>query len=213
MEQTEHGPFRIFRLDGYIRWRENAYLVLHVPTRKALVIDPGGGVADIKTLLEQQQAEAVYILLTHAHHDHVAAAAELSDWLQLPCLVHPKDVTLLKQAPNYALVFDKVKIKAPAQVLMLDPEAGLSFAGEHIQVFHLPGHTHGSVVFSFGNFAFSGDLVLRAGKGRTDLPGGNAQLLENSLGLLRSLFTSETVFYPGHGAPFVISDIQHLLPV
>lgn len=211
MQLYNHPPFEIYQLEGYTRWRENAYVLLHPALQVALVIDPGGGAEEIAALLRQKQATAVYILLTHAHHDHVAAAAQLSDLLQLPCLVHPKDVTLLKQAPNYALVFDKNKITAPREVLMLDPEAGLPFAGGTLQIHHLPGHTNGSVVFSGSNFAFIGDLLMLAGKGRTDLPGGNAELLDHSLQMLPQLFSDETIFYPGHGAPFRLKDVAHLI--
>lgn len=211
MQLFTHPPFEIYQLDGYTRWSENAYVLLHPGLHVAVVIDPGGGAEEIVALLKQKQAEAAYILLTHAHHDHMAAAAQLSDLLQLPCLVHPKDLPLLKQAPNYALVFDKTKISTPREIVMLDPEAGLPFAEGTIQIHHLPGHTNGSVAFSVSNFVFIGDLVMLAGKGRTDLPGGNAQLLDHSLRLLPQLFSGETVFYPGHGKPFNLKDVVHLI--
>ena len=44
----------------------------------------------------------------------------------------------------------------------------------------------------------SGDVLFQGSVGRTDLPGGDWQTLERSIGSLLRAFPAETVVYPGH---------------
>jgi glyoxylase-like metal-dependent hydrolase (beta-lactamase superfamily II) len=68
-------------------------------------------------------------------------------------------------------------------------------------VLHCPGHSRGSVSLYDSSAAclFSGDTLFAGGLGRTDLPGGDAGALRQSL---RRLFTlpPATRCFPGHGA-------------
>jgi glyoxylase-like metal-dependent hydrolase (beta-lactamase superfamily II) len=67
-------------------------------------------------------------------------------------------------------------------------------------VLHLPGHTPGSVGFfrESEGALFSGDTLFRDGSGRTDLPGGNSNHLEESLHRLMAM-DADILVYPGHG--------------
>ena len=44
----------------------------------------------------------------------------------------------------------------------------------------------------------SGDVLFQGSVGRTDLPGGDWNVLERSIGSLLKTFPAETIVYPGH---------------
>ena len=77
----------------------------------------------------------------------------------------------------------------------------LTFGNSMIMVLYTPGHAAGSVCFycEEASFVISGDVLFYQSIGRTDLPGGDYDILKRSI--WNQLFTlpDETVVYPGHG--------------
>jgi len=64
---------------------------------------------------------------------------------------------------------------------------------------HTPGHSPGSVSFLGDGFILSGDTLFCGGVGRTDLPGGSWQELEQSIKNKILVLPEETIVLPGHG--------------
>ena len=56
-------------------WKENCYLLRHLPTGEQALIDPGADDGQIAERVQTAGGPLRHILLTHAHHDHVGAAA------------------------------------------------------------------------------------------------------------------------------------------
>jgi hydroxyacylglutathione hydrolase len=67
-----------------------------------------------------------------------------------------------------------------------------------LRVIHSPGHTPGSILLQSGELLFTGDTLFQGDVGRTDLPGGDAEQLQRSLGKIRKL-PAPTIILPGHG--------------
>jgi len=69
------------------------------------------------------------------------------------------------------------------------------------EVRHTPGHSPGSVSFVFKDegFVVAGDTLFESGIGRTDLPGGNHDLLIESIQKELLSLDDEMKVYPGHG--------------
>jgi hydroxyacylglutathione hydrolase len=67
-------------------------------------------------------------------------------------------------------------------------------------VLHTPGHTEGSVCLYSADdgVLFSGDTLFAGAWGRVDLPGGDADLMVESIGRLTT-FEDRTAVMPGHG--------------
>jgi glyoxylase-like metal-dependent hydrolase (beta-lactamase superfamily II) len=76
----------------------------------------------------------------------------------------------------------------------------LILGDEELLVWHLPGHTPGSVAYIWerGKIILCGDVLFAGSVGRTDLPGGSWAALAHSLGRLLSLDGMYRVL-PGHG--------------
>ena len=110
---------------------------------------------------------------------------------------------------------------APGQVtIRLRGTAGQSLGafavqGIKIEVFEIPGHSPGHVVFVHrGNPAIvlGGDVLFQGSVGRTDFPGGSAKRLFD--GIRRKLFTlpDDTVVYSGHGPATTIGHEKRTNP-
>jgi hydroxyacylglutathione hydrolase len=76
----------------------------------------------------------------------------------------------------------------------------LSLAGLEIDVVFTPGHSPGHVTFAIpdGGALFSGDVLFQGSIGRTDLPGGDAPRLLQSISELVEAYPEETTVFPGH---------------
>ena len=70
--------------------------------------------------------------------------------------------------------------------------------GFKFKVTHTPGHTRGSVCYSYGNKLLSGDTLFNMSAGRTDFPTGNPKDMRNSLNKIINNFNDNVDVYPGH---------------
>jgi len=203
------GDFQIDTLITGAPWRENCYVVRHQPSGDLAVIDPGDNAEAILQACAQGQVR--YILLTHAHHDHVGAAAPLCRHFNLPCHLHRADVRLLHHAPMYALRFAGKKIDVPAAFETFDQAAEFSLGGQALAVIHTPGHTPGCVCYTLpgpAGVAFTGDTLMREAVGRTDLPGADAAALKASVTRLLEQLPPATLLLGGHGRPWTAAEAQ-----
>lgn len=186
------------------RWRENCYLVRHVPTGDLVLVDPGDDSHLILKAIEAEGSKLRLIVLTHAHHDHVGAVKAVCEKFQMHFYLHKDDVKLLHRAPTYALAFEKKKIEISKNYRLLGSE-DLVWGGDAINVMSLPGHTGGSVCFYFGGIAFTGDTLLNEFIGRTDLPGSDAVELGKSITNMLRTLPHDTLLFPGHGRPWTVA--------
>ena len=189
----------------------NCYLVGCKETRLGAVIDPGGDAPDILAAAEQGQLKIQYILLTHAHFDHIGAVAEVaqatSGLSRTPVALHPDDLPILR-ARGGATMFGIFIRPSPDPSLALFDGQVIEVGALRLQVLHTPGHTPGHVTFhaAQARAAFDGDVLFQMGIGRTDFPGSSFHQLMDSI--RNKLFTlpDDTIIYPGHGPATTVGD-------
>jgi glyoxylase-like metal-dependent hydrolase (beta-lactamase superfamily II) len=87
-------------------------------------------------------------------------------------------------------------------------EGELLLDGLKMKVFHTPGHSPGSVCLYWPvqKALFTGDLVFKEGLGRTDLPGGDGDLIKESIERMSQLDVE--LLLSGHGE--IISGAQEV---
>lgn len=166
---------------------------------EGIVIDPGVECGDIVQILEAQKLTLKYIILTHAHIDHILQMEGLRSACGGKVVIHEEDAPLLANAMlNGAALFGLNMVFGEAD-LCVKAGGSLEFGGVKMEILHTPGHTPGSICVKVGDNLFTGDTLFRLGVGRTDLGAGDHDRLMNSLKELMKLDDSLTV-YPGHGS-------------
>lgn len=178
----------------------NCYLVADPEAGEALLIDaPRQVAAQMATWARELGVTIRLLVCTHGHWDHTMGAPELIEAFGMPVACHPADVPMLEHPSTapFALPFDLTPITPDR--LVQEGEI-LTVGGARFTVLHTPGHTPGGVCLyePTEGVLFSGDTIFAGARGRTDLPGGDAATLVESLRRLRALPPATRV-YPGHG--------------
>ena len=184
-------------------FEQNCTILWHEPSKKAVVIDPGGDVPKIQAAIKQAGVAVEKIWLTHGHIDHVGGAAELRDALKVPIEgPHLADKFLLDNVVASGARFGMTGVRdfAPDRWLAEGDQVGI---GElTFDILHCPGHSPGSVVFFNKElrFAHVGDVLFNGSVGRSDIPGGNHATLIKSIKDKLLPLGDDVAFICGHGA-------------
>lgn len=180
----------------------NCYVATCAETKHTAVIDPSDQGYDLARLLEEQELELTHILLTHAHFDHVGGLPDLKDaYPDVPIYIHPDAVEMLSIAPRQAARFGLQVAEMPTADQMLADGDVIEVGQVKLTVLYTPGHAPGHVAFynAENSVVFSGDALFQGSIGRTDLPGGDFNLLIQSIEQKLLTLPDETHVLSGHG--------------
>jgi hydroxyacylglutathione hydrolase len=199
LEMLTVGPFQ-----------ENCYVLGDEATGEGALIDPGDEAARIALAVERTNLEIGWIIITHAHIDHVGAVAALVDEYACPVLMHAEAEPMLGQLPTQAMMMGLRFGKVPAVDRHIEDDEVLEVGGLELKALYTPGHAPGHLAFYLESegLVLSGDALFAGGVGRTDLFGGDMKLLLRSIDERLMTLPDETRVLPGHGPETTIGEEQ-----
>lgn len=198
-------------------FEENTYVVQAPGRNDCLVIDPGLDPQAIIELLVERQWQPAAILLTHGHADHIAGNHALKQrWPDCPIVIGRGDAPKLTDARLNLSAQYGLPLISPAADVLLDDGGQYSAAGFDFDVYEIPGHSCGHIVFVWRGgspiVVFGGDVLFSGSIGRTDFPDGSFEQLAR--GIHQKLFTlpDDSVVLSGHGPPTTIGQEKRTNP-
>jgi len=177
----------------------NCYIFGSDKTKEVVVIDPGGNAEAIINSIAELKGKPVAVLLTHGHFDHTTRVGKIMRHFQIPLMYNRKEYDSgtfkQKEANRWIVEGDIINV---GEISLLTLET--------------PGHSPGSLCFyssdvdkfrdnEIGGIVFTGDLLFRGSIGRSDFPGGNQNLLFESIRkkiMHNKGITDNFIVCPGH---------------
>ena len=185
----------------------NMYLI--VSSGKGAIVDPSIPYSDLDEFIKKEKIEIKYIILTHAHFDHIYCIDSWVNQTKAEVIVGKDEAYALNDsyANCYRLFFNTERGYSGAYLPVSENDV-LELGDEKIKIIDTPGHTKGGISLLVSDRVFVGDLVFSGNSyGRCDLPGASFEKLMSSIEKIKSL-PENTRVYSGHGDDTDIAEIK-----
>lgn len=182
---------------------QNTQSVLLTVGDECVIFDPWGRATDWEKILSERGLTPRAIYATHGHPDHIAAAPALAQKYDIPWYLHTGDFRLVGWGNDLLEYFGLPKISIddvrPRELEIMRHEI---LPGLFMDIIETPGHTPGGVAYYFPDesMLLIGDTLFQDSIGRYDLPGGDSQMLFQSISNIRGMnLPGHTEVVHGHG--------------
>ena len=180
-------------------FQENTFIVWDNSNKKCIIIDPGDNPERIISEIDSLNLIPKAIVNTHAHLDHIGAVDPLKDYYNIPFYLHKDECNILNNYESSLTYFGLSPKPTPKVDVWFEHENRISIDNFNIQLYKTPGHTPGGTCLIINDNVFTGDTIFKVSIGRTDLPGGDFELLSKSLKRMINEIPDTFIIYPGHG--------------
>ena len=190
-------------------YQENTY-ILFDETGEAAIIDPGMYNSTeqnaVTGFIREHNLKPVLLLNTHCHIEHVLGNKFVFETYGLKPQFHEAELPLLTAVPSYAPAQGFYYEPGPLPESFLSERGSISFGQSTLDLIFAPGHSPGHLCFYHptDKVLIGGDVLFHGSIGRTDLPGGNHELLIKNIREKLFALPDEVVVYPGHGAKTLV---------
>ena len=186
-------------------FQENTYIV-YDETKECLIIDPGcytdAERKALKAFIEEKELTPVKLINTHCHIDHVLGNKFTSEKWDIQLYINKEDLPVLEKVGDIGKMYGLEDYEgSPYPKHFLAQGDTLTFGKSSFEILFTPGHAPGHICLysKENNLLIAGDVIFQGSIGRTDLPGGNHEILINSI--ITKLFPlpNSTQIFCGHG--------------
>lgn len=182
-------------------FEENTY-VLYDDLKNAIVIDPGmvnsSEEEEFSLFIKDKGLKITRILLTHAHLDHIFGLNYVAQKYKVNVAMHPDSIDVLRSAPNQAKLYGFDFPLSDFKIEIIEEGDEVEFG---LKVLFVPGHVPGHLIFfkEEQKEMWAGDVLFRGSIGRTDLPGGDHDLLIKGIKSKLLTLEDDICVHSGHG--------------
>jgi glyoxylase-like metal-dependent hydrolase (beta-lactamase superfamily II) len=197
-------------------FQENTYIVHN--GSQALLIDPGCYTEkeedQLSAYLHSNGLTLTHCINTHAHLDHIFGNAWTFRTYGLKPWLHRADLFLLQGAPNTAKIYGLSFEESPEPEQFMEEGDTFTLGTEILRVLYVPGHAPGHIALysETQGFVIAGDVLFKRSIGRTDLPGGDMDILLDSIRTKLLPLPADTLVYCGHGPTTTIGEEIRMNP-
>ena len=196
-------------------FQENTFVV-SASNGDCLIIDPGcyneAENRELLSYIDRNKLRPVKLVLTHFHLDHVFGNQFVKNqWGLLPT-GHEDGAKTLAGNEMACKMYGLNYLPSPPIAHFINDGDRIALGDDELKVLHVPGHSlgHVALVSESSNFVISGDVLFQQSVGRTDLPGGDFEILERSIKEKMYALPDEMIVYCGHGPETTIGDEKFL---
>ncbi|OPY80121.1 MAG: putative metallo-hydrolase [Syntrophorhabdus sp. PtaU1.Bin153] len=193
--------FDDFYVYPWVSYQENNCNTIFVDGPIPTLIDPGHAhlfnhVADGMAQDGKTVERIKLIICTHGHPDHIEALDRFDNGV-LKAISREDYRYLGEEGKELFLMTGCQMPKKPFKLFLT--EGRVKLGGKTFRIIPTPGHSPGSICLYWEEkkLLVSGDTVFYMGMGRTDLPGGDMEMLGRSIEQISKLTIEYLV--PGHG--------------
>lgn len=189
----------------------NSYLYYDKTSNEGVIIDPGFYYdyekEDFLKFIDTNKILLKFLINTHGHIDHVLGNKFIMDNFKVTPYIHKDDLFLYDNVKSQGDLYGLPIDVQPPITNFITGETKIKIGITELYFLHTPGHSPGGICiidYTEKNI-FCGDLIFQSSIGRTDLPGGDYNILINSI--LNNLFINtedDFILYPGHNEPTTI---------
>ena len=197
--------------------QENTY-ILYNEFNECIIIDPGCySDAEKDTLaafITAMELVPKMLLNTHCHLDHIFGNKFVAEKYNLIPAFHRGEKPVFDDGPTRGLMFNMPFDNFTGEPTYLEEGTDIMLGADKMKILLTPGHSPASLSFysEKDEFVISGDALFLNSIGRTDLPGGNHELLIKSIKDKLLTLPPETIVFSGHGPTTTIGKEMQLNP-
>lgn len=183
---------------------ENTYIVWDEKSKEAAIIDPGcydkKEETELANFIEEQKLNPIFIINTHCHIDHIFGNAFIKKKYNSKLLAPEEDLFLFDLMKQEAEKFGYNFTRSPLPDEYISEEKPIVLGNIKGVFLFTPGHTPGEhcLYFEDDKLCFTGDVLFQESIGRTDLWGGNYEILLKSIKTKLLTLPDDVRIFPGH---------------
>jgi len=184
---------------------ENTFVVIDEVTKETAIVDPGcyslEEEQELSDFIDDNRLKVKYLINTHCHLDHIFGNNFVKRQYNPEYLIPAKDLFLLENAPKMGRAFGIEMEEVTLPDGFYDENYTFKIGRYIFEPIFTPGHTPGEYCLYCAEekILIAGDVLFAGSIGRTDLWGGDYDILINSIKSKLLTLPDDTVVYPGHG--------------